>query len=204
MIKNQDRSKWFGASDTATIMGNWDTDTFLKWWFVKLGYQNDFHGTWKMKCGNIVEIPIIRAIEKEYGIKIKIGKRPYYNIPLRLRVNYDGLMKDRCVEIKTCGKMFDKVPKHYWQQCQVEMFKKHKKLCDLYAYEMTEDDYCFPYFIEIDFKRIKRFEIPFDECFIKEEYKPRLRYLASCLRHRKIPNWREYEQNYCNKRGKND
>jgi hypothetical protein len=37
MIKNQDRSKWFGASDTSMIMGNWQTKTFNDWWMVKLG-----------------------------------------------------------------------------------------------------------------------------------------------------------------------
>lgn len=194
MIKNQSRANWFGASDTSIIMGNWDTNTFLDWWFVKLGYKNFFKSTWKMKVGNIVEIPIIKAIEKCYGEKIKIGKHPYYNIALRLRVNYDGLMKDRCVEIKTCGKMFEIVPKNYWQQCQVEMFKKKKKFCNLYAYEMTEDDYNNPYFINIDFKRLKCFEIEYNKHFIEKEYKPRLKYLAKCLRQRKIPNYSEFEK----------
>ena len=37
MIHNQDRSGWFGASDTARIMGNWNTQTFARWWGEKLG-----------------------------------------------------------------------------------------------------------------------------------------------------------------------
>lgn len=41
MIRNHDRSGWFGASDTATIMGNWNTDTFRRWWLVKLGVRKD-------------------------------------------------------------------------------------------------------------------------------------------------------------------
>lgn len=199
MIKNQNRSKWFGASDTSTIMGNWDTPTFLNWWFVKLGYYNKSFSSWKMQCGNLLEIPIIREIEKQEKIKIKIGRHPYYNIRLRLRVNYDGLRPDRCVEIKTCSKMFSEVPKNYWQQTQVEMFKKKKLKCDLYAYEMTDDDYANAYFPTIDYSRIKRFEILYDKDFIEKEYLPRLRYLASCLRRRKIPNRSEYEQNYRNR-----
>lgn len=199
MIKNQSRSKWFGASDTSIIMGNWDTTTFLNWWFVKLGYHNKSFSSWKMQRGNLLEIPIIREIERQENIKIRIGRHPYYNIRLRLRVNYDGLRPDRCVEIKTCSKMFDKVPLNYWQQTQVEMFKKKKKLCDLYAYEMTDDDYANAYFPKIDYERIKRFEIEYDEDFIEKEYKPRLKYLASCLRRRKIPSRSDYEQNYCNK-----
>ena len=78
MIKNQNRAFWFGASDTSTIMGNLDTQTFLDWWFVKLGYYTNNRKSWKMDCGNILEIPIIRKIEQEEGIKINIGKHPYY------------------------------------------------------------------------------------------------------------------------------
>ena len=44
MIHNHDRSGWFGASDTSTIMGNWETETFRKWWLEKLGLrENRFH-----------------------------------------------------------------------------------------------------------------------------------------------------------------
>ena len=197
MIINQDRSKWFGASDTSIIMGNWNTQTFLNWWFVKLGFYNKSFNSWKMKCGNILEIPIIREIERKENIKIKLGKKPYYNKKLKIRVNYDGLRRDRCVEIKTCGKMFNEVPKNYWQQTQVEMNIKKKKQCDLYAYEMSDDDYLNPYFAKIDYNRIKCFEISYCEYFIEKEYKPRIKYLASCLKRRVIPNWSEYEQISC-------
>lgn len=39
MIHDQDRSGWFGASDTGIIMRRWDTDTFYKWWLEKLGLE---------------------------------------------------------------------------------------------------------------------------------------------------------------------
>lgn len=35
MISNHDRSGWIGASDTAMVMGNWDTETFRRWWATK-------------------------------------------------------------------------------------------------------------------------------------------------------------------------
>ena len=66
----------------------------------------------------------------------------------------------------------------------------------LYAYEMTDDDYLNPYFPNIDYNRIKSFVIEFDNEFIEKEYKPRLKYLASCLKKRKIPSMSEYEQIY--------
>ena len=37
MIADQDRSGWFGASDTSYVMGNWHTKTFKDWWLKKMG-----------------------------------------------------------------------------------------------------------------------------------------------------------------------
>ncbi len=196
MIKNQNRAFWFGASDTSMIMGKWDTQTFLNWWFVKLGYYQNNRKSWKMDCGNLLEIPIIREIEKQECYKINIGKHPYYIWGLRLRCNYDGLTKDFVIEIKTTGKMFVKVPRNYWQQCQVLMFRKRRKKAILYAYEMVDDDYANPYFPNIDYKRIKSFVIDYDKEFIEIEYKPRLKYLARCLKCKRIPSKTEYEQIY--------
>lgn len=196
MIKNQDRSKWFGASDTNTIMNSWETDTFKEWWATKLGFKGRSYKSWIMDCGNIMEIPIIRYIERQEGEKIAIGKHPYYNVFLRLRVNYDGIRKDEVVEIKTTEKLWKSVPKKYWQQCQVLMYRKRKKKTGLYAYQMESEDYASPYFPVIDGKRLKRYEIPYDEEFIKNEYIPRLKYLASCLRQKKFPSEKEYEQIY--------
>lgn len=196
MIKNQDRSKWFGASDTNTIMNSWETDTFKEWWAVKLGFKRQSYKSWVMDCGNIMEIPIIRFIEELEGRKITIGKHPYYNIFLRLRVNYDGLRKDEVVEIKTTEKLWKTVPKRYWQQCQILMYRKRKKKTGLYAYQMEQSDYASPYFPVIDCKRLKRYEISYDEEFIKNEYIPRLKYLATCLRQKEFPSEKEYEQIY--------
>ena len=196
MIKNQNRAYWFGASDTSMIMGNWDTQSFLDWWFVKLGFYSNNRKSWKMDCGNILEIPIIREIERQECYRIRIGRHPYYIWSLRLRCNYDGLTKDYVIEIKTTGKMFLKVPKNYWQQCQVLMFRKRRKKAILYAYQMIDDDYANPYFPNIDYRRIKSFVIDYDKEFIEQEYKPRLKYLARCLREKKVPSKTEYEQIY--------
>lgn len=196
MIKNQNRSKWFGASDTDMVVGNWNTDTFKEWWSIKLGYKDKGYHSWIMDCGNIMEIPIIRFIEKKEGRKIAIGKHPYYRLTYRLRVNYDGLRKDEVVEIKTTEKFWETVPKKYWRQCQVLMYRKRKKKTGLYAYRMESGDYASPYFPIIDEKRLKRYEIDYDEYFIENEYKPRLKYLASCLRAKKYPTEKEYEQIY--------
>lgn len=196
MIKNQDRSKWFGASDTDMVVGNWDTESFKEWWSIKLGYKKSGYRSWVMDCGNIMEIPIIRFIEKREKKKISIGKHPYYVFGLRLRVNYDGLRRNEVIEIKTTEEHWKNVPKKYWRQCQVLMFRKKKRMTSLYAYKMETEDYYSPYFPVIDEKRLKRYEIHYDDSFIENEYKPRLKYLASCLKQKKFPSNKEYEQVY--------
>ena len=90
--------------------------------------------------------------------------------------------------------MFESVPKNYWQQCQVLMFRKKRTRARLYAYEMTDEDYANPYSPNIDYTRIKPFFIRFDKDFIKNEYKPRLRYLAHCLRRKIFPTLKGFEE----------
>ena len=40
VISEQDRSGWFGASDTSYIMGNWNTKTFKNWWAKKIRHKH--------------------------------------------------------------------------------------------------------------------------------------------------------------------
>lgn len=187
MIINRDRSKWFGASDTSKLFGNFNTISFKMFWLEKLGViKNDFSNSY-MKTGNLFEIPIIEKIRDITGEKIKLGKRPYYIRKLRLRANVDGYTKDKVIEIKTTKKMFKKVPLNYWRQCQTLMFALKKHKCELWAYELTDFDYDAPYYPIIDEKRLKKFEIEYDESFIQNEYLPRLRYLSKCLKRGLFP-----------------
>ncbi len=55
MISNHDRSGWFGASDTATIMGNYNTATFKKWWLEKMGIRQSTFTNKAMKAGTHYE-----------------------------------------------------------------------------------------------------------------------------------------------------
>lgn len=61
MIHNHDRSKWFGASDTSTIMGRWDTKTFERFWRVKLGIDREHFETLEMKTR-------VRTLKGKYWI----------------------------------------------------------------------------------------------------------------------------------------
>ena len=181
MIKNQDRSGWFGASDTATIMGNWGTNSFAQWWGVKCGwFAQDYH-SWAMDVGNIMEHAIVDAVAQETCQRIRKGKFPAYRFH-RLRVNYDGLTRKNVIEIKTSGKGFAKVPQGYWMQCQVLMHTLHRKHCQLWLYVLEEGDYLHPYFASIDQERLHCFAIEYDRDWVKTQYLPRLKYLARCLR----------------------
>jgi len=181
MIKNRDRSKWFGASDTSIIMGNWETKTFSLWWLEKCGIiKRDFTNI-AMRTGSIYEhriLDVIGVICRDTQYKI----RKY-----RLRVNLDGNTKNTIYEVKTHQneKAF-KLSKPYWQQAQVQMFATGKRRLKVVVYGLLEADYI-NFFSEIDTDRIEFVPVEYDENFIKNEYLPRLKTLAKCLKKGMFP-----------------
>lgn len=185
MIKNHDRSGWIGASDTAMVMGDWKTKTFEKWWRVKLGIAQGGFFNRAMAAGTNYEHRILDAIGvKKRDRQIRVRR-------LRLRVNLDGETTDRIKEVKTHGFEQFKVSKAYWQQAQVEMFStglhfRRRKELDLVSYRLTEYDYE-NFFNEIDMTRLAENPVEYDAVWIKEQYLPRLKYLARCLRKKVWP-----------------
>lgn len=178
MIRDENRAGWFGASDTARIMGNWDTLTFRLWWLEKLGIRTNHIKTDAMQAGTAYEHKILSAI----GIK-KMDRQIKLHV-LRLRVNLDGEDRETITEVKTHKGDF-KVSKAYWQQCQVEMFATRKR-CKIVSYQLTEAEYQ-NFFLPIDKNRIATWPIDRDNEFLRCEYLPRLAYLAGCLRRRETP-----------------
>lgn len=178
MIHDKNRAGWFGASDTARIMGNWDTLTFRLWWLEKLGIRTNRIKTDAMQAGTAYEHKILSAI----GVK-KMDRQIKLRV-LRLRVNLDGEDRGTITEVKTHKGDF-KVSKAYWQQCQVEMFAT-RKLCRIVSYQLTDAEYE-NFFLPIDKDRIAVWPIERDNEFLRCEYLPRLAYLAGCLRRRETP-----------------
>ena len=178
MIRDENRAGWFGASDTARIMGNWDTLTFRLWWLEKLGIRTNHIKTDAMQAGTAYEHKILSAI----GIKKMDRQIKLY--ALRLRVNLDGEDRETITEVKTHKGDF-KVSKAYWQQCQVEMFATRKQ-CRIVSYQLTDAEYE-NFFLPIDEGRIATWPIDRDNEFLRCEYLPRLAYLAGCLRRRETP-----------------
>lgn len=179
MIKNHDRSGWFGASDTAMIMGNWNTKSFCKWWFEKLGVKQNKFTSESMMAGTAYEHLILDYL----GIRKRdrqIKKRSY-----RLRVNLDGEDKTTIYEVKTHIKEVFKVTNPYWQQAQVESFATRKKVV-IVSYHLSLDHYN-NYFLPIEKERLFFHPIEYDQDWVELKYLKRLEYLAYCLRKNKIP-----------------
>lgn len=176
MIHSQDRSRWFGASDTYTIMcSNTDTDSFAKWWSEKLGLMQRRIVTTQMLAGTNWEHRILRHIGvRKMDRQIRMRQ-------LRLRVNLDGETRDRVKEVKThnAEKPFC-VSKAYWMQAQVERYATGKDV-DIVAYALLPEDYD-NYFRDVDTDRLQVIPVEYDPVWIEHEYFPRLEYFAACLR----------------------
>lgn len=184
MIAEQDRSGWFGASDTAIIMGSWQTRSFESWWRIKLGLETKHLHSDAIQAGTCYEHAILDAIgaaERDRQIIIP---------ELRLRVNLDGNTGGRIHEVKTHKRAMRRPPKGYVQQVQAQMFAaKYDGWQDvsgeIVAYRMTEEEYR-NFFLPIDPDRLRRFEIPYDIGFVAAWLR-RLMYLAKCLEEREWP-----------------
>lgn len=188
MIKDKSRSGWFGGSDAATMMGNWETETFAKWWNIKLGLSESNFSNQYTAAGTAYEHRIldhlgIKGRDRQIRIK-RIGK---YRV--RLRVNLDG-EDDIIHEVKTHKSAKFTVTKAYWQQAQVEMYATGKKLV-IESYRMLPEDYD-NFFNEIDPTRLGRHPIAYDFRWIENEYLPRLIYLSKCMKEGRFPCKEDY------------
>lgn len=176
MIQSQDRSGYFGASDTSMVVGNWKTKTFEKWWLEKLGLNKNNIATEAMKAGNNYEHKILETLEIQ---GLEMDKQIIID---RLRVNLDGNTNTCIYEVKTHkeDKEF-KVSKQYWRQAQVEMYASAIYNLYIVAYGLNESDYN-NYFNKIDKEKIQMIKVDYDEDFIKNEYLPKLEVLTNCLK----------------------
>ena len=179
MISDQDRSGWFGASDTKYIMGNWNTKTFKNWWLTKLGINTGHFTNVSMNAGTYYEHAILDVIgspRKDHQIII-----PEY----KLRINLDGDGTGRIDEVKTYKyeKGFS-VIKAYWQQVQVQMFAKlwEEKIqpeTKIWAYGLLPEDYK-NFFNPIDRERLTDYPMEYESVFV-DGYLNRVLYLKKCL-----------------------
>ncbi len=177
MISSQDRSGWFGASDTDFVIGNWETASFEKWWLTKIGINNSNYQNQYLLAGTHKEHQILNYLQIPL---LELDKQVL--IPeLRLRVNLDGNTSDCIYECKTYSawKSFV-VPIKYKRQVWVQMYATGIRAAKIVAYGLFEEDYN-NFFLPIDEERLSIIDIPYNEKFIKEEYLPKLGYLAQCL-----------------------
>lgn len=183
MIADKDRSWWFGASDTAMIMGNWETATFKKWWLEKLALRTSTLSTKPMKVGSAFEHKILETVP---GVTMD---RQILIPELHLRVNYDGDDCRTIYEVKTHKSEKFRLSKAYRAQAQVEMFAYVKQL-KILAYRLTDEDYA-NYFRPIDPARLQEIPVAYDEAFIKQ-YLPRNEYLGWCMEEGRMPDAKHF------------
>ena len=181
MISNADRSYWIGASDTSYVVGNRNTDSFRKWFYVKLGITESHIDNKYTRAGTHFEHKILATlgdVRKDYQIIIP---------ELRLRVNYDGDKDGVIYEVKThkADKPF-KVTAAYWRQAQVEMFAMKTRELYIVSYGLIEEDYS-NYFAEIDESRKAKTKIEYDEAWINNVYLPNLAEIKDCLERGVLP-----------------
>lgn len=182
MIASQDRSGYFGASDTDKIIGNWKTKTWLQWWMQKLGVNTDHFDNVYTLAGTHFEHRILESL----GIPMEFDRQIILEDML-LRVNLDGNTADCIYECKTykAEKGF-KLPQKYINQVQVQMYATGIHKAEIVAYGLQEADYG-NFFRPIDPQRLRRFEIPYDQHWIDTVYLPKLLILADCLKKGVIP-----------------
>ena len=190
MIKSQDRSKYFGASDTKYVIGNWNTKTFQKWWLEKLGISNERYDNKYTLAGTNYEHKIIDALN------IPLIEKDNQFIKDRIRVNLDANTKNKIYEIKTYG--YEKgfiLEKHkdYVYQVIVQMYVSNIHNAEIVAYGLLENDYI-NYFNDIDSDRLSIFEIEYNENWLNKEYIPKIQYLTNCLLRGKFPDIEEFKE----------
>jgi hypothetical protein len=118
---------------------------------------------------------------------------------LRLRVNLDGESKTTVTEVKTHQDDLFKVSRKYWMQAQVEMYATRKKL-HIAAYRLLPGD-LYNYYAPFDEERLTVHAVTYDEQWIREEYLPRLRVVARCIKKRRWPSEGEIAR-FSKKRGR--
>lgn len=190
MIKNHDRSKYFGASDTKYVIGNWNTKTFKNWWLEKLGFATERYDNKYTLAGTNYEHKIIDALN------IPEIEKDNQFIKERIRVNLDGNTKNKIYEIKTYGyeKGFD-IAKHkdYVNQVLVQMYVSNIHNAEIVAYGLLENDYI-NFFNDIDKERLSFYEIEYNEDWLNNEYIPKIDYLTKCLIEQRFPDKEEFEK----------
>ena len=177
MIASQDRSYYIGASDVEKVIGNWKTDTWMKWWMQKLSINNSHFDNVYTLAGTHFEHRILESL----GIPMELDKQ-FINEDLRLRINLDGNTEDRIFECKTTKEDIEKfkMPKKYINQVQVQMYGTGIHKANIVVYQLTEEDYD-NFFRPIEPKRRKVIPVEYNPQWIEEVYMPKHLILRDCL-----------------------
>lgn len=196
MIHDKSRAGWVGASDTHALMSSWDSKTFASFMAEKLGLIERGFTSRRMQAGTHWEGKILDAVGvRRRDRQIRIRR-------LRLRVNLDGEDMIQVSEVKTHESEEFGLSLVYWEQAQVETFAAGKPV-RIVAYRLLPEDID-NYYRGVDEDRLSFHTIGYNRTWVREEYLPRLRIVARCIKKRRWPSESEIKRFSYKRRKKND
>jgi len=143
----EERKKFIGGSDVASIMGISPWKTRFQLWQEKIGLAETKSNSYILQKGHILEDKARVIYELTYDLDVppKVVRHKSYKIA---QVSLDGLNleKQKAIEIKYVGeKVFDRVkeegyiPEHYYPQLQYQLFCTGFDSLDFVAYSEKRD-----------------------------------------------------------------
>lgn len=117
------RASGIGASDAPVIMGVSPWKTVHQLWEEKAFGKSNQTETPAMKRGKELEGPALEFFTLSTGIPMVEQKMCVHNEHQWMRATLDGINEEKkaLLEIKSCGKLHEEVPKHYYPQLQHQM-----------------------------------------------------------------------------------
>lgn len=144
LCRSTDRDLWLstrGMGVTATMVARAATPAGFEKVADEIRHPVDVQPNAVMAWGSYREAEIMRRVKLEFGIMPNdwlIAKDS--GLSRWMMATPDGLSLDHSLvaEVKTSGKPLDKIPAHYYRQCQWQLWVTDAERC-LFAYELRLD-----------------------------------------------------------------
>lgn len=142
MYTQEERMKYIGGSDIASVMGMSEWKTPLQLWAEKTGEieMKDLSDNQYIEWGTRLEDVIAKKYSEKNNVKLMAYKKRFYHSKYSfMSCELDRIVvgTDKLVEIKTCNAYAykkwegDEIPKEYLLQVQWDMGIAKRNVCDL-------------------------------------------------------------------------
>ena len=145
----EERRRYVGASEVASILGLNPYQTPFEVWAVKTGQMEPFKGNEVTRLGNVFEPVIIDEAERELGPIARTCTYAREGSIVRAELDGQVVSSGEPVEAKTAGLMSGRVgpdwgddglvtevgqiPEHYYVQVQAQLYVSSRELAHLFA-----------------------------------------------------------------------